>query len=79
MLLFVMFTMSIAGCAKSETTSNDDGKSNDEVKVEVNDTQTSEEVEAMEEVELTLGSWRADDVEQMNNLLAEYKKKLLRM
>jgi len=26
------------------------------------------------EVVLTMGSWRADDVEQMNNLLAEYKK-----
>ena len=25
-------------------------------------------------VELTMGSWRADDVAQMNNLLAEYKK-----
>lgn len=25
-------------------------------------------------VVLTMGSWRADDVEQMNNLLAEYKK-----
>jgi len=25
-------------------------------------------------VELTMGSWRADDVEQMNNLLAEYNK-----
>lgn len=27
-----------------------------------------------EQVVLTMGSWRADDVEQMNNLLAEYKK-----
>ena len=26
------------------------------------------------EIVLTMGSWRADDVEQMNNLLAEYKK-----
>lgn len=25
-------------------------------------------------IELTMGSWRADDVEQMNNLLAEYSK-----
>ncbi|MBQ9495582.1 MAG: extracellular solute-binding protein [Treponema sp.] len=27
-----------------------------------------------EKIVLTMGSWRADDVEQMNNLLAEYKK-----
>ena len=26
------------------------------------------------EVSLTMGSWRTDDVEQMNRLLAEYKK-----
>jgi raffinose/stachyose/melibiose transport system substrate-binding protein len=31
------------------------------------------ESEGGETVELTLGSWRADDVEQMNALLAEYK------
>ena len=29
---------------------------------------------ASEKIVLTLGSWRADDVSQMNNLLAEYKK-----
>ena len=28
-----------------------------------------------EAVKLTMGSWRADDVEQMNNLLALYKEK----
>ncbi|MCI1209861.1 MAG: ABC transporter substrate-binding protein, partial [Treponema sp.] len=29
-----------------------------------------------DKIVLTMGSWRADDVEQMNNLLAEYSKKV---
>ncbi|HPB41938.1 MAG TPA: extracellular solute-binding protein, partial [Sphaerochaeta sp.] len=35
---------------------------------------TAQGAKAPSAVTLTMGSWRADDVEQMNRVLAEYKK-----
>jgi raffinose/stachyose/melibiose transport system substrate-binding protein len=76
-LLVVFLMVGVVGCKATDA--------NTEVEVDkqpteapVDETETSDDVNEpdsnVEEVKLTMGSWRADDVEQMNNLLAEYKK-----
>jgi len=65
MLLCITLAFVAIGCDdKTETSVNEP---NNNTTIEQGDTNA-------EEVTLTLGSWRADDVEQMNNLLAAYKK-----
>lgn len=70
-LLVVLLMVSAVGCTGTTNTDSTTGKSDSSTSADA-DKNDSKPV-AKEEVTLTLGSWRTDDVEQMNNLLAAYK------
>lgn len=70
LLLVVFMIVGVIGCAAPDTVpAEEDGKQASQAPDE-----KPEPVPADEEVKLTMGSWRPDDVEQMNNLLASYKE-----
>lgn len=64
----LLFTLTLAGCAKNESAGNNAGSTSDNTQ---GDQQPTPEVE---KVKLTIGSWRTEDTEAYKKIIAEFNK-----
>ena len=77
LLIVIMLLLLLAACGGNQTSEQpavEEEAPVTEAETEAEPAAEAEEAEAMEEVNLTMGSWRVDDTEQLNEIIAAFNE-----